>query len=108
LITASRRRPRRVSGSTTRRVGACPVAATSPAATGKYRALFNAVLADAGIEVVLSGVHIPRMNPIMERVAANLPPTLEVVVRAVGRPTCGKLWQLFANVFHRWLPEQPW
>jgi hypothetical protein len=22
-----------------------------------------------------------------------------------GRPTCGKLWQLFANVFHQWLPE---
>jgi putative transposase len=34
---------------------------------GKYPALFNAILADAGIEVVLSGVQVPRMNSIMER-----------------------------------------
>ncbi|MEU4744350.1 integrase core domain-containing protein [Actinosynnema sp. NPDC023658] len=34
---------------------------------GKYPALFDAVLADAGIRVVLSGVRIPRMNAIMER-----------------------------------------
>jgi transposase InsO family protein len=34
---------------------------------GKYPALFHAILADAGIQVVLSGVRIPRMNAIMER-----------------------------------------
>ena len=34
---------------------------------GKFPDLFDAVLADAGIEVVLSGVRIPRMNSIMER-----------------------------------------
>ena len=34
---------------------------------GKYPALFDHVLADAGIGVVLSGVRIPRMNSIMER-----------------------------------------
>jgi putative transposase len=34
---------------------------------GKYPALFDAVLTDAGIEVVLSGVRMPRMNSIMER-----------------------------------------
>ncbi|MEU4445165.1 integrase core domain-containing protein [Actinosynnema sp. NPDC050801] len=34
---------------------------------GKYPALFDAVLADADIQVVLSGVRIPRMNAIMER-----------------------------------------
>jgi transposase InsO family protein len=34
---------------------------------GKYPALFDAILADAGIAVVLSGVRIPRMNSIMER-----------------------------------------
>jgi putative transposase len=34
---------------------------------GKFPALFDAVLADAGISVVLSGVRIPRMNTIMER-----------------------------------------
>ncbi|WP_238413201.1 integrase core domain-containing protein [Saccharothrix deserti] len=34
---------------------------------GKYPALFDTVLADAGIQVVLSGVRIPRMNAIMER-----------------------------------------
>jgi transposase InsO family protein len=34
---------------------------------GKFPALFDAVLADAGIRVVLSGVRMPRMNSIMER-----------------------------------------
>jgi transposase InsO family protein len=34
---------------------------------GKYPALFDTILADAGIEVVLSGVRMPRMNSIMER-----------------------------------------
>ncbi|ONI87997.1 integrase [Saccharothrix sp. ALI-22-I] len=34
---------------------------------GKYPALFDAVLADAGIQVVLTGVRIPQMNAIMER-----------------------------------------
>ncbi|GAA3378560.1 hypothetical protein GCM10020367_58550 [Streptomyces sannanensis] len=34
---------------------------------GKFPELFDAILADAGIEVVLSGVRMPRMNSIMER-----------------------------------------
>jgi transposase InsO family protein len=34
---------------------------------GKFPALFDSVLAGSGIEVVLSGVRIPRMNAIMER-----------------------------------------
>ncbi|GGM62378.1 hypothetical protein GCM10011608_54400 [Micromonospora sonchi] len=34
---------------------------------GKFPELFDAVLADAGIEVVLSGIQMPRMNSIMER-----------------------------------------
>ncbi|MEO6090255.1 MAG: integrase core domain-containing protein [Umezawaea sp.] len=34
---------------------------------GKFPALFDAILADASIQVVLSGVRIPRMNAIMER-----------------------------------------
>jgi transposase InsO family protein len=34
---------------------------------GKYPALFDTVLADAGITVVRSGVQMPRMNAIMER-----------------------------------------
>ena len=34
---------------------------------GKYPQLFDAVLRDAGIEVVLSGVRMPRMNSIIER-----------------------------------------
>jgi hypothetical protein len=33
---------------------------------GKFPALFDTILADTGIEVVLSGVRIPRMNSIME------------------------------------------
>ncbi|MGW1682722.1 integrase core domain-containing protein [Saccharopolyspora sp. NPDC002376] len=34
---------------------------------GKFPALFDTVLSDTGIEVVLSGVQMPRMNSIMER-----------------------------------------
>ena len=34
---------------------------------GKYPALFDMILADAGITVVRSGVQMPRMNAIMER-----------------------------------------
>jgi transposase InsO family protein len=34
---------------------------------GKFPGQFDAILADAGIEVVLSGVQMPRMNSIMER-----------------------------------------
>jgi putative transposase len=34
---------------------------------GKYPALFDAVLADAGITVVLGGIQMPRMNAVMER-----------------------------------------
>jgi putative transposase len=34
---------------------------------GKFPALFDTILADAGIETVLSGVRMPRMNSIMER-----------------------------------------
>jgi transposase InsO family protein len=33
----------------------------------KFPALFDAVLADAGIKFVLTGVRMPRMNAIMER-----------------------------------------
>jgi putative transposase len=34
---------------------------------GKFSGLFDTVLTDAGIETVLSGVQMPRMNSIMER-----------------------------------------
>src|SRR5687767_302611 len=34
---------------------------------GKYPALIDTVLADAGIETVLTGVQMPRMNSIIER-----------------------------------------
>jgi transposase InsO family protein len=34
---------------------------------GTFPALFDAVLADAGIQVVLSGIQVPRMNSVMER-----------------------------------------
>jgi len=34
---------------------------------GKFPGLFDAVLEDAGIKIVLSGVQMPRMNSIMER-----------------------------------------
>jgi transposase InsO family protein len=33
----------------------------------KFTAAFDAVLADAGIEIVRSGIRMPRMNSIMER-----------------------------------------
>jgi transposase InsO family protein len=34
---------------------------------GKYPVMFDAILADAGINVVLSGIQVPRMNAIIER-----------------------------------------
>ncbi|WP_329568310.1 hypothetical protein [Streptomyces sp. NBC_01361] len=34
---------------------------------GKVPDLFDAILADAGIDVVLSGIRMPRMNSIMQR-----------------------------------------
>ncbi|MEU5850691.1 integrase core domain-containing protein [Saccharopolyspora shandongensis] len=34
---------------------------------GKFPALFDAILKDAGIEIVLTGIRVPRMNSIMER-----------------------------------------
>jgi putative transposase len=34
---------------------------------GKFPALFDSVLADVGIMVVLSGIRMPRMNAIMQR-----------------------------------------
>ena len=34
---------------------------------GKYPALFDTILADVGITVVLSGIRRPRINSIMER-----------------------------------------
>jgi putative transposase len=34
---------------------------------GKFSRLFDAILTDAGIEVILSGVQMPRMNSIVER-----------------------------------------
>jgi putative transposase len=34
---------------------------------GKFPGLFDAVLKDAGIKVILSGVQMPRMNPVIER-----------------------------------------
>ncbi|MFD1044748.1 integrase core domain-containing protein [Kibdelosporangium lantanae] len=34
---------------------------------GKFPALFDSILADAGIKVVLSGIQMPRMNSIVER-----------------------------------------
>jgi hypothetical protein len=34
---------------------------------GKFPALFDTVLADAGVKVVLSGIQTPRMNLTMER-----------------------------------------
>jgi hypothetical protein len=34
---------------------------------GKFPGLFDDVLTDAGIQIVLSGIRMPRMNSIMER-----------------------------------------
>lgn len=34
---------------------------------GKYPTLFDPILADTGIKVILSGVRMPRMNSVMER-----------------------------------------
>jgi putative transposase len=44
-----------------------PAGQQPTAAINQYPALFDTVLNYAGIEVVLSGVQIPRMNAITER-----------------------------------------
>jgi hypothetical protein len=44
-----------------------PGTVPDPDRDGKFPELFDTVLADAGIETVLSGVRMPRMNSIMER-----------------------------------------
>jgi transposase InsO family protein len=41
---------------------------------GKFPDVFDAVLGDAGIRVVLTGVRMPRMNAVMERWVQTLPP----------------------------------
>jgi putative transposase len=43
---------------------------------GKFPELFDALVADAGIEVVLTGVQMPRMNAIMERWVRTCRPEL--------------------------------
>ena len=48
---------------------------------GKYPALFDTILADAGITVVRSGVQMPRMNAAME-----------LLVRA-GYGTVARIWR---------------
>ena len=44
-----------------------PGAVLDPGPRRKFPDLFDTVLQDAGIEVVLSGVQMPRMNAFMER-----------------------------------------
>ncbi|MDX6432719.1 MAG: putative transposase [Streptosporangiaceae bacterium] len=44
-----------------------PGTVPDPDRDGKFPELFDTVLADAGIETVLSGVRMPRMDSIMER-----------------------------------------
>jgi putative transposase len=45
----------------------CPVRFLISDWDGKFPALFDSVLVDAGIETVPPGVRTPRMNSIMER-----------------------------------------
>jgi putative transposase len=70
-----------------------PGAVPDPRPGTQISELFNAVLADAGIDVVLSGVRMPRMNSIIERVGTDLPPRaagldldLEPTAPAARRP----------------------
>jgi hypothetical protein len=92
---------------------------------GKFPSLFDAVLAYAGIEVVLSGVRMPRMNSIMQR-WANLPtrvtrphPDLEPTpsaprssgVRTILQRPSAAPWHRqtpdHCTHYHRRLPIQP-
>ncbi|MFC7588274.1 hypothetical protein ACFQYP_34665 [Nonomuraea antimicrobica] len=41
---------------------------------GKFPALMDEILADVGMQTVLTGIRMPRMNSIMERWGAVLPP----------------------------------
>jgi putative transposase len=44
-----------------------PAARPGSVSDGRYPAMFDTILAHTGINVVLSGVRLPRMNAIMER-----------------------------------------
>ena len=52
----------------------CPIHYLVRDRDGKYPALIDTILADAGIETVLTGARMPRMNSLMERWIQNLPP----------------------------------
>ncbi|MCW2639101.1 MAG: hypothetical protein JWP76_1407, partial [Dactylosporangium sp.] len=45
----------------------CPARFLIRDRVGKFPEMFDAVLTDAGIQVVLSGIQVPRMNSVMER-----------------------------------------
>ena len=59
---------------------------------GKFPCLFDAILADAGIETVLSGVQMPRMNAIMERWVQSALPEAQGTVRE-GELRCTAILQ---------------
>jgi putative transposase len=55
---------------------------------GKYPVLFDAILADTGITIVLSGVQVPRMNSIMERWIKPAATNYSTVHSSGTRRTC--------------------
>jgi putative transposase len=70
---------------------------------GKFPGLFDAILADAGIDIVLSGVRMPRMNSIMERWVLTcrrelLDRTLIWNQRHCSKPTTPRLG-IFSRIF---------
>jgi putative transposase len=52
----------------------------------KFPALFDSILADAGIEVVLSGIRMPRMNSIMQRWVQTTGSSRRLARRAAAPP----------------------
>ena len=61
---------------------------------GKFPGLSGVILADAGIDVVLSGVRMPRMNSIMERWVQSYPVRVAEMTRKITYITCMRVSSL--------------
>ncbi len=74
---------------------------------GKYPGAFGAVLADAGIETVLTGVRMPRMNSVMGRwVQTYLPPRAAGPHPDLEQPHLIRAFREFEQFYNAHRPHQ--
>jgi putative transposase len=73
---------------------------------GKFPALFDTILADAGITVVLSGIQVPRMNSIMERWIQPAATNYSTAPSSGTRRTCSTLCASMSGTTTRTRPHR--